>query len=122
MVCPKCNHRLTCTNTNPRKDGSRHRKYKCPLCGREYTSTETINTGLLKVADVLAEGKASEKATEKPSLKKMVSEKPLRKPLPEPKWADDFEDDDEQEDDRLSFDDEDLDVWDDTIDLEDLTE
>ena len=107
MVCPKCDGKLKCLNTDPRLGGSVHRRYRCPDCKELFATSEVFDF-------VLAKEKASEKALEKPLEK--VSEKALRKPSPEIGF-DDFEGDEEEElDDSSNFDDEDLGYEDDEED------
>ena len=114
MICKKCKGKLKCLNTDPRKDGSIHRRYKCLSCGGLCSSTETLD-GL---------GKASEKAVEKVSGKpseeasRRLSPKPYNYELdvfddeddlyPDGSTEYDWEDESEEWEDNSDWDDEDL--------------
>jgi|GEM_PF-1180704 transcriptional regulator NrdR family protein len=45
MLCPECNPKkvkLKIVDSRPGRNNSRHRKYKCPKCGHEDYTTETM--------------------------------------------------------------------------------
>ena len=104
MLCPKDHSKMKCTNTDPKQDGSIHRRYVCPKCKKSFGSLERLDSDFGLLAK--AAKKVSEGSTVK-ALKAVVGKLEKKPPLVLDDNFEDFEDD--EMDDPLDFDDEDLD-------------